>query len=313
MQSQGTEEIINTKAKPPTVPSTAKQQPRRSAMNRGAIAMIDALGFKGIWGEAAAPSLDALQSLKLARKAVVDASKDWEALLESGRLPAGFGNLVRQASVSVLLLSDTLVISASTAQRLRRPPTRHEKKARSDTGMNLEQRQLALDGFLRFVVCWCVCHGLRAASLAPQPLVFRGVVTVGQFLIDDTILIGPAVDEAAELMQMADGALVWLAPSAQRLAHLLVQSPDPWSSMAIPHRVPFRDGRRIKTRVLNPYAFCDPSERKEVRKGIAASMDSNRPEIVIKRQNTFEFLSRADYRMRVKERQSQEAPPPAKA
>lgn len=34
-------------------------------MNRGAIAIVDALGFKGIWGDAAKPSLAVLATLKV--------------------------------------------------------------------------------------------------------------------------------------------------------------------------------------------------------------------------------------------------------
>lgn len=54
-----------------------------------------------------------------------------------------------------------------------------------------------------------LARGAIIASMHGEiPLSLRGVVTVGEFLVNDTFVIGPAIDEAAELEKKANAAIV---------------------------------------------------------------------------------------------------------
>jgi len=55
------------------------------------------------------------------------------------------------------------------------------------------------------------------AAHPPVPLAYRGAIAVGQFALDSHFCIGPAVDEAAGAMDLADAALVWLTPAPKAL------------------------------------------------------------------------------------------------
>ena len=90
-----------------------------------------------------------------------------------------------------------------------------------------------------------------------MPLSFRGVVTCGRFAIDDRFLLGPAVDEAANLLDLADGPFVWLAPTAYRSEHGFVDSEKaPWKKIAVLYDVPLKGGQRLQVRAVNPFAFA---------------------------------------------------------
>ena len=99
---------------------------------------------------------------------------------------------------------------------------------------------------MRYVVCRCVSVGVRAAALATKPVAYRGAVSVGYFAIEDNFILGPAVDEAAGLMEVADAAVVWLTPSAEKLRHDLRLPQDNWSHMVIDADVPLKD-RSVST------------------------------------------------------------------
>ncbi len=63
----------------------------------------------------------------------------------------------------------------------------------------------------------------RSFCADPIPLVLRGCITYGQFLIDGTLILGPSVDEAATLHQISDGALIWIDPKFDRLRIVAMQ------------------------------------------------------------------------------------------
>ena len=120
------------------------------------------------------------------------------------------------------------------------------------------------------------------------------------------MLIGPAVDEAAGLMQLPDGAFVWLAPSARRLK--AVTGGD-WGRMAFSRMMPLRDGREIGTTLLSPYAFTDKAERKKIRAGLVRAMKSDHVDVVIKRQNTLRFLDYLDIVLGYREKKTSPSSP----
>jgi len=46
---------------------------------------------------------------------------------------------------------------------------------------------------------------------------FRGCVTFGEHIAEDSFLLGQAVDEAASVAESTEGAFIWLTPKAQAL------------------------------------------------------------------------------------------------
>ena len=156
-------------------------------MNEGAFALLDCLGFKGIWNRGVTP------------EAVVAFMKESKAHAESTvkRWMAGF---VEESSpqLCIAFVSDSIAIGASTSQK---PPLADWQK-----------------GYLiLLVIAMCIELMQRfSGPQAPIPLVFRGSITFGPHLVHDAFFLGPAVDEAASLAQVGQGAFVWLTPDAHR-------------------------------------------------------------------------------------------------
>jgi hypothetical protein len=259
-------------------------------VDRGAIAIVDALGFKGIWGAADATTAAILGTLKKIGAAAREEADDAAKNFAPRKLPPLIGKLLKDPFVKVVQLSDTIVVAAGYRPRVRSlRKTDHEKWDR-EYGLGPAMVQDVFDTWLRHVVCACVCSIMKTAALCDPALVYRGVVTVGRFAIDENFILGPAVDEAAELMDLADGAFVWLAPSAMRVGKIEPDDDPEWSRMTFRYPVPLKDGRGIRTRVLSPFADCDPEERKKVQRRILRRMNDSRLDVVIKRNNTARFL-----------------------
>jgi hypothetical protein len=263
-------------------------------MLQGTVAMIDALGFKGAWGDEKKPSMEVLQSLRrIGKAAKIDANKAGLQLTK-GALPDELMRFIKQPAVSVVQLSDTLVVAAGRRPRLRAIWKRHAASLEK-LGYDAPYIDHAVDGYLRFLVCKCVCRILRVAALCDPAVAYRGVVTAGRFTIQQNLLLGPAVDEAAELMNLADGPFVWLAPTAGRLEHLFRESrADEWQRLTLKYRIPLKGGQRLPTRALNPFALCSEVEQKKARQNLLRRMNSTRIDVSVKRGNAVRFFDTAE-------------------
>ena len=155
-------------------------------MNRGAVAMVDALGFRGIWADPQKPSLAALDTLKAVRTAVDLEAKTLREQLQLKYFPKPFRNLVKAPEIAFRFLSDTVVIAAFRKPRSRAPRTVHETAAVAETGMSLARRDDAIDALMRYVACRCACVAIQAAAIAEKPLAYRGVVSVGALQLRKT-------------------------------------------------------------------------------------------------------------------------------
>jgi hypothetical protein len=158
-------------------------------MQEGAFVLIDCLGFKGIW-KRTDPDL-------LLRKF----SKLGPSIQERlGHLEILFSiNGTDQLRIHNRLLSDTVAISFQFETR--------EGAEYSDNDRGL------------LVFCACLITPLVMHWFLEEepPLVFRGCITYGKHFIENNFIAGPAIDEAAEYMNLAEGAFVWLHPSAAAL------------------------------------------------------------------------------------------------
>lgn len=262
-------------------------------MLQGVVAMIDALGFKGIWKDPENPSTRVLESL---RRIGEGAQNDrWAAAqrLKHSRLPDEVVKFVKKPQVKIVQLSDTIVVAAGRERRERAVWARHAAEL-EEAGYDIPSLEKAVDGFLRYLVCRCVSRIILTAALCDPPLTYRGVVTFGRFAIDENFLLGPAVDEAADLMDLADGPFVWLAPTALSLPHRLAEvNAVQWKTVAIPYSVPLKEGRTIRTRVVNPFAYsANPGQRQRIEQKILGALVSPKVDVFVKRDNTRRFFER---------------------
>jgi len=130
-------------------------------MQTVAVALIDALGFKGIW-KVADPT-DVLKTLRGFRQVTQGMT---EAI---NRFPS-------PVTFHALSVSDSLVFAA----------------AANDSAHSARMLDLLGTAVARF---------LRNALLSDLPLTFRGCITVGPGFMEDGIIVGEAIDCAARECQ----------------------------------------------------------------------------------------------------------------
>ena len=105
-------------------------------------------------------------------------------------------------------------------------------------------------------------------------------------------LIGPAIDEAVESMDAAQGALVWTMPSTNLLLSS-IRSPIPG---LVQFDVPLKGGDTFRTWVVSPFdpkpqpQDRNPQAREELAQTILNEFDRTSLGIELKRQNTQRFL-----------------------
>ena len=155
-------------------------------MNEGAFAMLDCLGFKGIW--ARHPNFTP-----------EDLNKKFSGIeKELTEELTRYDKSAAETNIQTVFLSDTIVVSATAKQVI-------------DGDMPADQRS-EQKGWLLYLVA-LHCHILIRKFASSDPvLTMRGYITYGEHFVDRTFLVGPAVDETAENYEKANGAFVWIAP-----------------------------------------------------------------------------------------------------
>jgi hypothetical protein len=270
--------------------SETKTETNEDPMRFGAVAILDALGFKGLWG-------------RYSPQEVAGALRRHKAAFSA--IEVGINAHPPGSRFRFLCLSDTLVFSIVTLHTI------------SDVEQNEDARRDAEEAVRRAV------HAAQTAimlALAQKPvLVFRGCIAAGAlYAADDDYLIGGAVDEAAEYMDEADGAFVWLLPSATRL----VKGFGRKDSCVVRFPVPMHGGRTVEVPVVNPLESIDEgfespnqvkARRNIRRRTLEAFTDpkrlGGRPpslDVVAKMQNTKRFLDEAERVTAAAEAASQE-------
>jgi hypothetical protein len=131
------------------------------------------------------------------------------------------------------------------------------------------------------------------------PFLFRGCLAAGLMNIDGDFLIGPAIDEAAELFEKAEGPFFWMAPSALRVndkyADTFLERLEP--SIMVSYRVPLKKDTDRKTLVYNYGGFSQRQDQWTAtrEKVLRAFGDSNlRPDVERKRNNARKFLNHVE-------------------
>lgn len=235
----------------------------KTLTKQSAVALLDVLGFKGI--EAHASSATVAKALVAVRATMSDMA-DYMS-----RIP---GDHEGKPLVSVrwAWFSDTMFLVAQYPD---------DSVSTADCG------RLLVD---------CVASTVSATmQLAARsldfPLVFRGVITFGDAVVEGKdIFFGKAIREAAELYERADGAFVWLTPKAAKVIGE--------AGAVKRYLVPLKTGQFIDTLVVNPIHSVTDEDLELVHGGFVEAMSKDDVDVVIKSQNTLRFLNDMERRRR---------------
>lgn len=209
-----------------------------AGFRQGAVAILDALGFRGVWRRRDLGVLR--ESLRNLSDLVVD---------DVAALVSRIG--VTKPAIDLRFLSDTVVFTVA-----------HDLPFSGDLSVDDSGAigRMPAVGPFSVEVAAAFCSLLQArALLAEVPLAYRGAIGFGEFLVDDNFLIGPAIDEVAAGHQVANAAVVFLLPSAAaELGPSLCGQGDPWllRRVLLPrYPLPVRYFRRRAVPVVNPIAL----------------------------------------------------------
>jgi hypothetical protein len=141
-----------------------------------------------------------------------------------------------------------------------------------------------------------IAGSIMSDALGRTPtLLFRGCVATGRIKEDTDFLIGPAVDEAAERFEKADGPFLWLAPSAldvcRRYEATFLERIE--QTLMVPYRLPLNNGASAKTRVFTHfYVAQDKEARMKIRQRILEAFGNQAlaPSVGRKRENVVKFF-----------------------
>jgi len=250
--------------------------------------MIDALGFKGIWNRA--PNvLRKLEELAETTERLMDGHFGGKASFRRS-LAENFGNMFDLVQAS--FLSDTVVYGVAMKQL-------HEvltkvSEAVSDFPVPIpapKERSPMLDSLVVVSSAVHVSETVLAAVRSEPVLAYRGAISFGEFEIarDGRFLVGPAVDDAAEHHELAQGAFVWITPRALNV----LGAPAPrWPDVLVPYDVPLKGGAKLATYVVSPFAYCKTeTECAEIESALLGSFSTDALDVALKRQETARFLT----------------------
>lgn len=240
-------------------------------MKEGAFAIIDCLGFKGVWNKYE-NELDQLI------KQLSAISRNAEQSVLDHIYPPGVPADDIQYDVKVRVLSDTVAISYT-----------------SISGINIPKYQLVS-------MTNAIKHIMDSFIKELPHLPFRGCITYGQHVIEENFLVGPAVNEAAEYHEKAQGSFVWLLPSASAVVDEFFESMSIQSgeygkvmrqrlNLICPeYPVPMKDGQHLTTRVVSPLYQKQDAEIDELIELYSKAMSGGNLDVWIKREQTLKFL-----------------------
>lgn len=222
--------------------------------------MLDALGFKGIWRREGVSSGSVLSKLKSIEKAGGN-------FIDEIKKRVG-GEM--KSRIEVMCLSDTIAVGVW-------PPNSCD--------------DVVAGPDVLFIAAGLASLIMREAVLGDFPhFAYRGAIAVGDFEFDNRFLVGPAIDEAAELMELAEASVVWLAPSARVIAECSLNGycGQGDGALLVPVRVPVKGGCEADVIAVSPLWVNESNDL--VFERILATFDRRRFEVEIKFQNTERIL-----------------------
>jgi hypothetical protein len=252
-----------------------------NGMRRGAVAIVDALGFRGIWRRYEADVI--LGRLKGLAATTADAERD----LRTKAVPNP-GNAIE--FVQTAFLSDSVAIAVALKDpEVIRGNLRRMLGAETELNNFTNER---LDAACLTSLADMVGRLQERALLTEPRLMYRGCIGFGAFAFEDNFLVGEAVDEAAAGLDAAQGAFVWMAPAA-RTAMLAYPSDMMFPMLLYP--VPLKGGDTYKTFCVVPFKPTHTPQERVILRGAAAEtfMRTRSIDVAVKAQNTLQFLDAA--------------------
>jgi len=247
---------------------------------------LDALGFKGIWHRHSPEDvLTKLRELQVGSQRIIESFQN-----ERGKMAMPSNTT---PWLDIAFLSDTVVIAATV------------DGAAAD--VQNDWACILLASFASSAI-------LSLGAKCSPAFAYRGCVSLGSFEMAYPFVVGAAVDEAAENERAAEGAIVWFAPSAEAAIQRAVKEIGPRARESpawMPWNVPLKGGRTYRTFAVTPLfpghldSAYSPSHgdvevvSEQILKTFGTSdLDHPLPlSIVLKRQNTADFLEEAAIRI----------------
>lgn len=263
-------------------PNALEVDAPRKGMHVGAIAMIDALAFQGIWDLFDADAV--FETMEHVKTIANHAARSVTASLAQF---AGPGRLAHAPQGTSLCLSDTIVFAL------------HIENFEPETlTIRIETIQSALTAY----VVHAVANMIAVASHGPVHLNYRGAITWGEFRIHDNYLLGPAVDEVATLHQQPDAAGVLLTRAAGNRILAIEKHPGALPKefrpplLCFEHQLPLKSGATDAcAMVVNPFAGCtDRKQLHDVQDGMKRAFRGSQVDSHLRKfRNTMELTSAA--------------------
>lgn len=220
-------------------------------MKTGAVAMIDALGFRGIWGRFPSEVVIAnMSSLKM------QLERDLKELSAQPIM-----------QFDATFLSDTIVLGLSI-------PETHSNRD--------ELAVTFVTDILSRILEW--------SARSSTPLAYRGVVAYGEYEILPHFIVGKAIDEAASYYELAQAAVIWLLPQTRDIvAHQLRGLPS--NTHLVRFEVPLKGGDAFESYTVSPIVRAtDIHDGEALTAAILNTFQPQSVDVAVKKQNTIKHL-----------------------
>ena len=192
---------------------------------KGIVVFLDALGTRTIWSRK--DPAEYIKSWENVVKAFSKEKESYEKRSENLKKDLDLGNL------NVRAFSDTIILSLS------HPADKFKENTSYPFDLNI--------GIILIAPLY--------KAIIKEGIYLRGVISFGEFYMTDSIIIGPAVEEAAEWYEKAEWFGVSTTPSATYGLKLMNEYPNFSDKFFISYDVPMKNDQR-----LNSYAVLWPNE-----------------------------------------------------
>jgi hypothetical protein len=260
---------------------------------RGAVAVLDALGFKHLMETC--NQQDIIEKMRRVKHRIDDAKRKFTELHQAHNAFPGTAKFF----VDYMNFSDTIVLMAEWRVH----------RFESWPGMESYELSSAL-GFLGLAIAGLAQETACAASdSAAPPIAYRGAISLGEFTVvrNLSLVLGPALVDAAGFHEKPDGAFVVLTPSAvagaekfpmgnallaqkildDRGVEIVVDNSE-WKQFFVRYAVPLKKGA-VDTYAINPLLI--PELRPSALAGFTQSFRSKDRKVRKKWKNTEAFLT----------------------
>lgn len=220
-------------------------------MREGAVAVIDALGFRGIWR-------------RYPPEAVIENMQSIKNQLEKDLREIGDQSKIQ---FDATFLSDTIIVGLSLSEN------------------DFREKALSIiyvTDILTRILAW--------SARSSTPLSYRGAVSYGRYRIEPSFIVGEAIDEATSYHESAQGAVVWLLPNTKDIVADWLKD-EPKNTHLVKFNVPLKNGDTFHSYTISPIVQAsDVRDAIELTLKILGTFKSTNVDISIKKQNTIKHL-----------------------